>query len=320
MERARSIVINGDLGSGKTAVAIDLARRLGLRRVSTGDLHREIARERRLTTLQLNRQAEDDREIDDAVDQILKDMATSNEQAVFDSRLAWFFIPQAFKVHLIADASVAARRVLSRSADGVEGYASLAEAREKLAERAESERVRFKAIYGADKHLLRNYDLVCDTTRATVDEVVDRIVGAFEGSIGDRVLREAPPLVLLDPMRLYPSQEIQSLRGLQRSEAFVEAGQSSPEALEPITVGYTGAHFYVVNGHRHLSTALHNGFSFVAAELVAERDERFVGNMTATQYFESEVKRSMIHDWEDANQVELPLPPHLQQQVDAYGS
>jgi len=63
MERARSIVINGDLGSGKTAVAIDLARRLGLRRVSTGDLHREIARERRLTTLQLNRQAEDDREM-----------------------------------------------------------------------------------------------------------------------------------------------------------------------------------------------------------------------------------------------------------------
>lgn len=273
-----------------------------------------------MTTLQLNRQAEDDREIDEAVDQILKDMATSTEQVVFDSRLAWFFIPQAFKVHLIADASVAARRVLSRSSNGVEGYSSLAEAKEQLAARAESERVRFEAIYGADKHLLRNYDLVCDTTRATVDEVVDRIVGAFEGSIGKRVLDQAPPLVLLDPTRLYPSQGIQSLRGLQQSDFFVEAGRTGPEALEPIAVGYTGSHFYVVNGHRRLSTALHTGFGFVPAELVAERDERFVGNMTAAQYFESEVRRSMIYDWEDANQVELSLPPHLQQQVDVYDS
>jgi cytidylate kinase len=54
--------------------------------------------------------------------------------------------------------------VLGRPESSVESYASAAEARERLAQRSESERVRFIERYGADKTRLRNYDLVCDST------------------------------------------------------------------------------------------------------------------------------------------------------------
>ena len=43
MTRPWTVVLNGDLGSGKATVSVLLARRLGIRRVSIGDLYRRMA-------------------------------------------------------------------------------------------------------------------------------------------------------------------------------------------------------------------------------------------------------------------------------------
>jgi CMP/dCMP kinase len=195
MAPGRPVVINGDLGSGKSTVSALLARRLGRRRISVGDLYREMAQQRGMTALQLNLHAELDDKVDHYVDCLQGDIAASGEALVVDSRLAWFFFRDALKVHLITDPVVAAQRVLSRPSDTVENYTSLAEAMVRLAERSESERVRFLQRYGADKTRLDNYDLVCDSTRATPEAIVDHIVEALA----------APPGVLrlfLDPRRI----------------------------------------------------------------------------------------------------------------------
>lgn len=42
-----AIVINGDLGSGKSTVSVEVARRLGVEWICVGDLYREMARRRR---------------------------------------------------------------------------------------------------------------------------------------------------------------------------------------------------------------------------------------------------------------------------------
>jgi cytidylate kinase len=203
MATGRSIVVNGDLGSGKSTVSTLLAQRLGIRRISVGDLYREMARQRGVTALQLNLRAELDDKIDHYVDRLQSDIAMSGERLVVDSRLAWFFFRDALKVHLIIDPTVAASRVLGRPESSVEGYASVAEARERLAQRSESERVRFIDRYGADKTRLRNYDLVCDSTRATPEDIVARVVEA---------LTEPPegPRLFIDPSE-------RRLRGRRRS-------------------------------------------------------------------------------------------------------
>src|SRR5262245_60964865 len=68
MANRRSVVINGDLGSGKSTVSKLLAAQLGIRRVSIGELYRTIAAQRGMTALQLNLHAELDEDVDHYVD------------------------------------------------------------------------------------------------------------------------------------------------------------------------------------------------------------------------------------------------------------
>src|SRR5690242_17665881 len=103
MATGRSVVINGDLGSGKSTVSAQLARQLGVRRISVGDLYREMAQRRGMTALQLNLHAELDDKIDYYVDRLQSDIAMSGETLIVDSRLAWHFFRDALKVHLVTD-------------------------------------------------------------------------------------------------------------------------------------------------------------------------------------------------------------------------
>jgi predicted cytidylate kinase len=310
MASNRTIVVSGDLGSGKSTMSRELAKRLGVRRVSVGDMYREMAQSRGMSALQLNLHAELDDEVDGYVDRLQSEIAKTDEQLVVDGRLAWFFFTRAFKVHLVVDPAVAAQRILGRPSDTTEAYSSLSEATERIRIRSESERTRFLTRYGVDKNRLRNYDMICDTTRAPADDVASQVIAAFTGSLGAEVLADAPPFMLLDPNRVYPSQQIQGLRGMwQRDTA--RAGSQRLADMPPITVGYAESCFYAVAGHRRLSAAITGGSKLIPATLLAERDEHVVGGLTAEQFFTSEVSMGMIYDWAAAHRIELPLPAHL---------
>ncbi|MGW1061254.1 AAA family ATPase [Micromonospora rubida] len=313
----QSIVFNGDLGSGKSTVSVEIAKRLELRRVSVGDLYRQMAQERDMTALQLNLHAELDQAVDGYVDQLQQDIAASGESLVMDSRLAWHFFTDALKVHMITEPTEAARRVLARPSGPAESYASLEEAKTKLRERSESERGRFVVRYGVDKARLRNYDLICDSTRANPEQVINHIIDVYEGRIGADVLRDAPPLLLLDPARVYPTEDIGTLRGLWDAGFVGEVADGGDEALEPLTIGFTGEYFFVVDGHRRLSAALQNGFPLVPARLVAEVEEPVVGGMSAVDYFAAQVRPGIVYDWEAAHKIQLPLPEHCLRAGDA---
>ncbi|NUO59584.1 MAG: AAA family ATPase [Hamadaea sp.] len=198
MANRRTVVLNGDLGSGKTTVSKLLAQRLGVRRISVGDLYRSMAAQRGMTALQLNLHAELDDKIDHYVDQLQADIATSGEQLVVDSRLAWHFFTDAVKVHMLADPTVAARRAMARPANDVERYATVEEARQRLASRSDSERARFLTRYGVDKSDLRNYDLVLDSTTASPAEIVERIADHVDTA----GLCAPNPVCHLDPRRI----------------------------------------------------------------------------------------------------------------------
>jgi hypothetical protein len=95
----------------------------------------------------------------------------------------------------------------------------------------------------------------------------------------------------------------------------VEAG--GEEALEPLSVGFTGEHFFVVDGHRRLSAALQSGFTLVPARLAAEVAEPVVGGLSAVDFFQAQVGVSALYDWEAAHGVHLPLPAHVLRPADA---
>ena len=268
-----------------------------------------------MTTLQLNEQAVRDQAVDDYVDNLQREMARSNERLVVDSRLGWYFFPKAFKVHLIVDPSVAARRALSRPSDAVESYTSAEEARRGLSKRSDRENSRFLAMRGVDQHRLRNYDMVCDTSRAPLDAVVDLILDAADGSLAQPILRDSPPLLLLDPVRIYPAEDIRVLRDLWDSDFVDSVRRSGVRGLPPIEVGCALRSFYSIKGSRWLSATVQSGFELVPARLVGERDETVAGGWSADQYFENEVSSTKIYDWEAAHRIRLPLPEHVLQGI-----
>lgn len=190
------VTISGDIGSGKSSVARGLARVLGYSLASAGQLQRSMAAARGLTTLEANRLAEQLPQLDDMIDDAIIGLGHSGDPTVFDSRMAWHLIPSAFKVHLIVDPAAAAARIYSDGAGRTESYESIAHAQSAADERYGSERRRFRARYGIDISLLRNYDLVIDTTHVPPRAVVAEIRAGLAG------YRSSPATLRLSPRRV----------------------------------------------------------------------------------------------------------------------
>ncbi|WP_255149009.1 (d)CMP kinase [Halorarius halobius] len=170
------ITISGPAGSGKSTAAKALADRLGYDHVSGGDIFRDLADERGMTPLELNKQAETEEGIDRDLDRRLREIAAERDDLVLESRLAgWMAGEHAdFRVWLDAPLSVRAERIAER-----EGKSSEV-AREETKERSESEARRYSDYYGIDIHDLSIYDLVLNTSRLDPDGVVAAIATVVE--------------------------------------------------------------------------------------------------------------------------------------------
>lgn len=165
------ITISGPAGSGKSTAAAALAETLGYDHVSGGDIFRDLAAERGLTPLELNKAAEDDDEIDRDLDRRLREIAAERDDLVLESRLAgWMAGEHAdFRIWLDAPLAVRARRIADREEKSVD------RAREETEQRAESESRRYADYYDIDIEDLSIYDLVLNTARLEPDGVVEAI-------------------------------------------------------------------------------------------------------------------------------------------------
>lgn len=174
------ITITGDLGSGKSAVSAILCERLDYEKFSTGKVQRELANRYGMTTLQLNEYAETHPEIDDEIDSVFIEFNVSPKGLIVDSRMAWHFMPDSFKVFLMVPVEVAAHRIMSDTSRKGEQYESLDHAVRDLRARKASENRRFLDKYNADCTDPGNFDLAVNTAALRPEEVASIILAAFE--------------------------------------------------------------------------------------------------------------------------------------------
>jgi predicted cytidylate kinase len=290
------IAISGELGTGKTSVARHVAEKKGFEVLSSGDVHRMIAEGRGISTVELNHRAEVEPEIDAQIDGELVRLGETDSPTVFDSRLAWHFVPGALKIHLVADAGVTAQRLFGARANAVESYSEVEAAAEGARARQASERGRFLEKYGVDIWRLGNYDLVIDTTEAGIEEVVEVVCDVLEsGQIGQRLR--------VSPRRVIPT-------GRALAEVAQDGEHGSPGA-ESVCLGYSRPFFFVVTGHSGLSRAIRRQERLLPAELKGEGDGDLIGGVSAADYLRGEAKQAWVYDWEDAHDFRFAEYPPL---------
>ncbi len=173
------ISLAGDLGSGKSTIAKLLTSKYNLEKVSIGSLQREMAKKMNMNTYEFNKYMSTHPEIDVILDTKLCEYECIDGRFLFDSRLAWHFVPSSFKVYMKVSPEVAGKRVFNAErAD--EAYSSVEDAALKLKERRAFERERFLKTYNVDITDLNNYDLVVDTENKTEEDVFNEVCVAFD--------------------------------------------------------------------------------------------------------------------------------------------
>ena len=181
--KKRIITIAGYPGSGKSSAAKGVALALGYRHFSSGDLFRKMAAERGLSVEEMNITAEKQQEVDRAVDKLLVEQGERENDLVIDSRMAFHWIPDSFKVFLDLDPKIAAERTFAHIQSGErksQAAASADEVYAKTEERVESERKRYMALYAVDPADKKQFDLIVNTAMNDSEGVVKIIRTAYE--------------------------------------------------------------------------------------------------------------------------------------------
>ena len=180
-----NVTITGNLGAGKTSVCNEL-KKMGYDVISGGDIYRTYAQEHGITIVELNEMAKTDRSVDIQIDERTKKLGTEVDHTIFDSRMAWYFVPDALNIFLAVDAKTAAQRVYAdklRKGEEIYSNSDCEYTEKELQKRAELERERFIEMYGVDYFDQSHYDVIINTEKLTPREVakeIDQLVKRIE--------------------------------------------------------------------------------------------------------------------------------------------
>jgi cytidylate kinase len=279
------IVMSGDIGSGKSSVAAALKTITGYDVIGTGTIQRAIAQRRGLTTLELNKISQTDRSIDDEIDSYVVETGKTQDRLILDSRLAWHFIPAAFKVFLSVDPVVGAERVFN-AARNDEKNPSLEATLENNLKRQTIEDQRFQKLYNVNFRKYGNYDLIIDTSHASPEAIAGKIKDCFDA------WQDRRPHVSLwiTPRKLLPTQSARALAG---SHEAIDENQ-------PVTVFVCNGFIYIREGHAQTLAAHKAGTDLMAAKILTEEPAGELSPGLSAAKLAAEVSLSMLHEWEDA--------------------
>jgi cytidylate kinase len=249
------ITLSGDIGSGKSSVASELQKLAGYDIIGTGKIQRAIAERRGLTTLELNRISETDRSVDDEIDNYVIETGKTQDNLIIDSRLAWHFIPAAFKVYLSVDPVIGAVRVFSAGRSD-EHNPSLEATLQNNLKRQSYEDQRFYKLYNVHFRLFDNYDLIVDTSYTAPETIARKIFECFDR----RNQGERFPELWLDPRRLSPTHAPEAVG--RAAAAF--------DFSRPISVFVHDGLIYIADGHKQALAARRVGLDLIPARILGE--------------------------------------------------
>lgn len=246
-----NITIAGDLGSGKSTVANHLINNINYRIESAGLIFRRLAEEHGMTAKEFNQFIESNPKYDNMVDDTIKEMGEKEENIIFDSRLAWFFVPKSFKIYMYVDVDTATERIYNDKGRISESYSDMATAKKEIIERRQSEVLRYKTFYNADINNYKNYDFIIDTSHATKEEVNDLVLSSF---------------IAFEQGKEYNKTWL-SPKNLDLSKNACNEEDINSEDIEIIK---REGKFFVFRGHNKVRSSIEEGKNLVAVKAIFE--------------------------------------------------
>ena len=284
------IVMSGDIGSGKSSVATELQQLTNFDIIGTGTIQRAIASKRGLTTLELNEISQTDRSIDDEIDAYVIETGKTQDRLIMDSRLAWHFIPIAFKVFLAVDPVVGAERVFNASRHD-ENNASLDITIKNNLKRQTIEDQRFNQLYNINFRKYGNYDLIIDTSYATPLAIAQKINDCFNAWLKHQNFSS----LWITPRKLLPTLAINAV----------------DEDIQELSVFIYKEFIYIQQGHSLVIKANRADTDLIPAKIITEEaTDLITGNISAAQAAHN-VTLAMLKNWEQALDFKYTRYPEL---------
>jgi CMP/dCMP kinase len=290
------ITISGELGAGKTVLGKLLCQKLGYSLVSVGSIQRELAEKHGMTTIEFNKYMETHPEIDHECDNKVREYGQSQSGLVLDSRLAWHFVPDAFKVHLVVDINTAAARIFNDKIRKNENNADLQDTVKNIRIRKASECKRFMEQYQLDIDNLANYDLVVDSSHIDPENLADFVIMQIKKTI------ETPkPQVWLSPKNLYPLDALcREIPDIIFSSYPTDCEGCVINNMAVQVIKHDNA-FFIYNWHDKCRRAIASAMSIMPVEIVNISGSELPCGGQADQYIAKMYKIDIVKSWEEAN-------------------
>jgi len=166
------ITIFGLAGTGKSTAGKMVALKLDYAYMSTGNIFRDMARDHNMTLNEFEEFTKTDEKYDRNLDEItVTNYGKENDNFVFESRLAWHFIPDSIKIRLFCDDDTRMQRIANRENKNFEQVVGETKEREKIIYE------KYKKLYGLENiNNPDNFDLNIDTTTNDANKVVEMIL------------------------------------------------------------------------------------------------------------------------------------------------
>ena len=240
------ITLSGELGSGKSTVANYLISKMPFKIVSAGLLFRQLAAKHGMSAKEFNEFIESDPKYDHYVDDTMAELGRTDEKIIFDSRMAWHFVPQSFKIYLYVDVDTATERIFNDKGRVSESYTDKETARQEIIDRRKSELLRYQNFYHCNLDDYSNYDLIVDTSHATRDEVNELIYNSFKAFEEGKEYTK----IWLSP------------------KSLILKGDEPDDTGSKLVINKKDGRFVVESGFSKVKKALQNRQSLVAVDIV----------------------------------------------------
>ena len=172
------VTIFGWVGSGKTSVGKELAKRLGYEFISTVNMFREEAVRLNLSLHDYEKLCNEDPEQDKTLDNKITKYAKTHDNFIIDSRLAWYFVPDSIKIKLVGSDEKRIKRVAERE------NISLHNAKYDIDFRESAGKKRYLNLYGITEIAPdKLFDFIIDTTNLQFEEVVAEVEKFLQSKI-----------------------------------------------------------------------------------------------------------------------------------------